>query len=111
MCSVVMCRSFVNYFSELLHSGEWLKYSTFWKWSTSFAELRTKRLFSRDLFLWNFSKDSLNFFLYFLKNVSKISPEFGKCYSLEGGVKGALEKKQKKKKKNKKKHYPTFLFQ
>ncbi len=29
-----MCRSFVNYVSELLHSSKWMKYITFWKWIT-----------------------------------------------------------------------------
>ncbi len=68
--AVVMCHSFVNYFTLVN------------EWSTSHFENEVLHSLNYalnarsvgDLFLWNFSKDSLNFFLYFLRNVSKISP-------------------------------------
>ncbi len=94
---LVMCCSFLNYFSELLHFGEWMKYFTFWKWSTSFTELCTKCSFNRGSFSMKFLQRFSKLFLYFLKNVCKISPEFYKCYSFEVGAKGAIQKKKTKK--------------
>ncbi len=95
---IAMCRSFVNYFTLVS------------EWSTSRFENEVLHslnyaLYARsveDRFLWNFSEESLNFFLYFLENVSKISFEVGVERALQkkkhpeshlnGGVKGTLIK-------------------